>query len=539
MLHYNSDTDNKSTLGFDDDHSGIDIDSDGTTEFKLSVIKNAGILGNDIPDGGDMSRCADPKDRGRIKGARVMAKQMIKGAEDKPQMFWKLFETVYSGVRFNSWKQTYEVGGEGVSWDSLMCRFEDVVCSRKGSEAFLKSRRRDFENRVGFNPVKEMLESYHKQFAEVWVHPGTDPKTLKISSDTMVKDRYGNPLFLDLTDPDSLERLCSRGFILVNDFKPFPQWDELASILFGTKDPLHQKMIEVFLIGAAARAVKPGEKLDTILVLKSDQGLAKTSFFKAIGGEYFVSIEDVTSVETTRLLQKGWIGELGELEGITRKSDVESLKHWATKEEDHLRVMHTEDIPVRPRHIAFGGTCNSEEILKDTTGNRRFTIIPVTQSIPLDWFGQHRAHILATAYHKYQEHIKAGTPWWFTKEWEAKSEAQNANFMEKSQYEDSLVMLLASLESKHIREGSAGNILGIGFTLPDIMEGVGIPLGAQKTGRQDAKIAKLLEGLGYQKKKTRVLGLNTPITQWTKPEVNKDNVKHLGRQEIIDISRTL
>ncbi|MDZ8066106.1 MAG: VapE family protein [Nostoc sp. DedQUE08] len=503
----------------DDDHSGIDIDSDGTTEFKLNIIKKAGILGTDIPSGADMSRCADPKDKNRVSGARKMAKQMIKGAEDKPQMFWKLFEAVYSGVRFNSWKQTYEVGGEAVSWDSIMCRFEDAVCSRKGSEAFLKSRRRDFESRVGFNPVKEMLDGYHKQFTQ-WVE--LEEVATEDDNSGFVETKAGD-------------------IIKWNEqvFTPFPQWDELAFILFGTKDPLHQKMIEVFLIGAAARAVEPGGKLDTILVLKSDQGLAKTSFFKALGGEYFVSIEDVTSVETTRLLQKGWIGELGELEGITRKSDVESLKHWATKEEDHLRVMHTEDIPVRPRHIAFGGTCNSEEILKDTTGNRRFTIIPVTQAIPLDWFRQHRAHILATAYHKYQEHIKVDTPWWFTKEWEIKSEAQNINFMEKSQYEDTLVLLLASLESKFTRNGSLGNVEGIGFTLPDIMEGLGIPLGAQKLGRQDAKISKLLEGLGYQKKKTRVFGLSTPITQWAKPEVAKDGIKHMTKQQILEIKQTL
>ena len=512
MSNHNSFNDTKSSISSFDEDNGIDIDSDGTTEFKLHIIKKAGILGVDVPAGADMSRCADPKDKNRVSGGRRMAKQMIKGAEDKPQMFWKLFETVYSGIRFNSWKQTYEVGGEAVSWDSLMCRFEDAVCSRKGSEAFLKSRRRDFEAHRGFNPVKEMLEAFHRQFTSFVVDDGDYDKR----EWGAFGFQAGQPVF-----------------------EEFPQWDELAFILFGTKDPLHQKMIEVFLIGAVARAVKPGEKLDTILVLKSDQGLAKTSFFKALGGEYFVSIEDVTSVETTRLLQKGWIGELGELEGITRKSDVESLKHWATKEEDHLRVMHTEDIPVRPRHIAFGGTCNSEEILKDTIGNRRFTIIPVTQAIPLDWFRQHRAHILATAYHKYQAHIKANTPWWFTKEWEAQSEAQNANFMEKSQYEDALVFLLASLESKFIRSNSQGNIEGIGFTLPDIMEGLGIPLGAQKLGRQDAKIGKLLEGLGYQKKKTRVLGLSNSITQWAKPEVAKDGIKHLTKQQILEIKQTL
>lgn len=158
MSDYN--TDNNIQSSFDDEHDGIDLDTDGTTEFKLGVVRKAGILRAVNPSGGDKSRDYDPKAKGAINGARQMAKQMIKGAEDKPQMFWKLFEAVYSGVRFNSWKQTYEVDGEAVTWDSLMCRFEDVVCSRKGSEAFLKSRRRDFEARIGFNPVKEMLEDY-------------------------------------------------------------------------------------------------------------------------------------------------------------------------------------------------------------------------------------------------------------------------------------------------------------------------------------------------------------------------------------------
>ncbi|ACC79500.1 virulence-associated E family protein [Nostoc punctiforme] len=505
------------------DHYGVNIDSDGTTEFKLNVVKNAGVLRTVTPLGGDKSRGADPKAKNEINGGRQMAKQMIKGAEDKPQMFWKLFEAVYSDVRFNSWKQEYEVGGERVEWDSLMCRFEDVVCSRKGSEAFLKSRRRDFESRKGFNPMKEILEEYHKDFV----------KPVAMEEVATEDEEIG---FIEVKKGD-IRRWDEQVFT------PFPQWDELSSLLFGTSDPLHQKMLEVFLIGAASRAVNPGKKLDTILVLKSDQGLAKTSFFRALGGEYFVSIDEIESVETTRLLQKGWIGELGELEGITSKADVNALKNWATKEEDPLRRMNTEDIPFRPRHIAFGGTCNSEEILKDTTGNRRFNIIPVTKEIPLDWFRQHRAHILAAAYHKYNEYIKAGIPWWFTKEWEAKSEAQNTNFMEKSQYEDSLTILVASLEGKYSRRDAEGQpikeVEGIGFTLPDIMEGLGIHLGAQKQGRLDTKIGKLLESLGYQKKKTRVLGLSTPITQWAKADVPRDKVNHLTKSQIIEISRTL
>ncbi len=495
---YSSDTDTQSSFdGFDDDDA---LKADRV----LNMLRSTDIL--ELPNNIKGSSRFDNKDYHDQMKAKRAAVRFIENAKDRPQAFWQVFEAVYGWVRYDEWLQHYHLFGAAVSFNKLMCRLEDVLeISRKGQSEFLSSRRRDFQEKKAFNPVKEYLQKVALK------HPATnendDGAVMSTEEWEASLDETGEPCI-----PVTPQLM--------------PEWGQLAQVLFGVTDELSQKMLECWLRGAVARAIDPGCKMDNVLILKSAQGKAKTQFFEILGGDYFIQSSDPTSVETTRLLQKGWICELGELEGITRKADVELFKHFITKRKDDLRVMHTEDIPERPRHVVFGGTCNSNEILKDTTGNRRFMVVPVIQKIPSKWLQENRDRIWASAYHSYTFHVNNKLEWWFTDELVEQSEERNQEYMERSQYEDRLAMLVAFLENRWIRQ----DIDGIGFTLPDLMEsGLGVAIKDQKTGRQDVKIAKLLEEMGYQKKKSRVLGVS--IQQWKKPGAN--NVSHLTQKELL------
>ena len=66
-----------------------------------------------------------------------------------------------------------------------------------------------------------------------------------------------------------------------NDSNIYPvNIDSVATDFLGTNDPLYDKMLKAFLIGAVSRAAERGCKFDNMLVLKGPQGIFKSSFLK-------------------------------------------------------------------------------------------------------------------------------------------------------------------------------------------------------------------------------------------------------------------
>jgi predicted P-loop ATPase len=72
-----------------------------------------------------------------------------------------------------------------------------------------------------------------------------------------------------------------------------------------------------------------------------------------------------------------WIVELGELESTFKKSDIDMLKAFVTKKTDELRLPYDRASTTYQRRTAFYASVNAREFLTDTSGNRRFWVIPV------------------------------------------------------------------------------------------------------------------------------------------------------------------
>lgn len=192
-----------------------------------------------------------------------------------------------------------------------------------------------------------------------------------------------------------------------------PSWDGVCRIdsLIGTvlkigrgQDPqLATSLLRKWFISAVARAMKPGCKCDTALVLVGDQGLKKSMFFEMLAGPWFGdSRMDIENKDSVLQLHATWIYEWGEIEEITGRKQADTVKKFLSVRRDLLRPPYARGVDFYPRACVIVGTTNNPEFLNDPTGDRRFWIIELAEEtdikLLLEWRDALWAEALA-AYH--------------------------------------------------------------------------------------------------------------------------------------------
>lgn len=212
--------------------------------------------------------------------------------------------------------------------------------------------------------------------------------------------------------------------------------DELLIKYFGAEDNLYTReaMIKM-LVGAVARVFKPGCKFDLVLTIVSQQqGTGKSSFFKALGREWFSdTFMTVQGKEALEQIQGAWIIEMAELSGI-RKAEVEAVKHFISKQEDMFRPAYARTAETYLRQCVFVATTNQSSFLKDSSGNRRFMPIDIhslklTSNPELKAFLENKEEIdqiWAEAVHLF----KKGEPLYLSKEAENLAEIEQKRHSE-------------------------------------------------------------------------------------------------------------
>lgn len=156
-------------------------------------------------------------------------------------------------------------------------------------------------------------------------------------------------------------------------------WDgkERLETLFitylGAEDSLYTRAVtRAALIGAVARIMSPGCKHDHMLVLVGPQGCRKSTTLAKLGREWFSdSLFTMQGKDAYEQLQGYWIIELGEM-AAARKSEVEQIKSFISKQSDNYRAAYARRTQDHPRQCAFFGSTNDDEFLRDATGARRF-----------------------------------------------------------------------------------------------------------------------------------------------------------------------
>ena len=187
--------------------------------------------------------------------------------------------------------------------------------------------------------------------------------------------------------------------------------DTAAARILGARGPLAARMFRMFMISAVARALDPGCKVDTLMVLLGDQGLKKSSLLRGLAGpEWFTdSHVDLTSKDAFIQFAHAWIIEWAEIERIMQRHDSAFTKSLIPSREDKYRAPYGRGITTAPRSCIFVGTTNQRQFLSDETGDRRYWCIEVTRTIELDAVAAERDHLWAEAVAAYL----AGEKWWF------------------------------------------------------------------------------------------------------------------------------
>lgn len=163
------------------------------------------------------------------------------------------------------------------------------------------------------------------------------------------------------------------------DWDGTPRVDTLLIRYFGAQDCTYtREAIRKTLVGAVARVFNPGCKFDLVLTLISPtQGTGKSSFFKALGRKWFSdTFLTVQGKDSFEQLQGTWIMEMAELAGL-KKADIESIKHFISKQEDTFRPAYARVAETFPRQCVFVATTNENTFLRDPSGNRRFMPVDI------------------------------------------------------------------------------------------------------------------------------------------------------------------
>lgn len=175
-----------------------------------------------------------------------------------------------------------------------------------------------------------------------------------------------------------------------------------------------------FLIAAISRALVPGSKVHTALILETPNQMAgKSSVVGALGGKFYNDTPfDISSKDSDRLLAKYWFIELAELTSIVKK-DPEQVKNFLSRCDGDNRAAYARTHAVLKRRCVFIGTTNEGEYLKDDTGNRRFWTVRCGPKIDHDGLEAVRDQLFAEAKVRYM----AGEKWYLSPGTEAYTQA--------------------------------------------------------------------------------------------------------------------
>jgi hypothetical protein len=321
---------------------------------------------------------------------------------------------------------------------------------------------------------------------------------------------------------DAVTQLC-----LEHTFHPIRQmldaltWDGIPRVddwlvqYMGAEDtPLNRAIGRILLIAAVRRVREPGVKFDTIIVLEGKQGTGKSTALRILAGPGNHSDNELLTLDTKaqmEAMEGVWIYELSEMSGL-KKSEVERMKAFASRDVDRARMSYGRFSEARGRQTIFVGTTNEHKYLKDRTGNRRFLPIK-TGAIDLEALRRDRDQLWAEAAKLEAEGESIGLP----QELWAVAAAEQEERLEDDPWQEKLATVRGRAVGDEVRT----------YTADLLSEVLGIPVERQHNGHAK-RVTALMRELGWEPDKFKVAGKTMRGFCRPKPEGHVDDNSPIG-----------
>jgi predicted P-loop ATPase len=244
----------------------------------------------------------------------------------------------------------------------------------------------------------------------------------------------------------------------------------------------------LFLKQAVARAVNPGCKADTVIVLEGKQGIGKSTGLRALfSSEWFKdSMPPMGSKDASDYIVGAWCIELAEM-AFQGKAKIEQQKAFISRQEEKYRPAYKRNEIIYLRRCVFIATTNRDDWALDETGNRRFLPVKTTK-IDVAGLKRDRDAIWAAAYAEYQREPK----WWLTEKHVLYAAQQTKLRQESDIWVELIQQKLSSMSEVSIKEALAKCFPSIGVD--------GDLLDPQKITQNDQRrMSKCLVAAGWEK----------------------------------------
>lgn len=277
-----------------------------------------------------------------------------------------------------------------------------------------------------------------------------------------------------------------RRFHPVRQYLDGVQWDQRERLPTWLHDYLGAQANEYtravgmkYLVGAVARVMHPGCKMDNVLILEGEQGRWKSTALSVLAGEWFMDTPFTLGDKDAYLALRGkLIVEMAELDAMSR-AESSRQKAFFSSSSDTFRAPYQAWARTVPRQCVFAGTVNHGTYLRDTTGNRRYWPVKVTHA-ELDGLRDDRDQIWAEAFHRWQQGVK----WWLQQDERAIFEQEQELRYVGDALEDKLLSHLAGQTET---------------TMERVLE-EGLKLDVSKwTRAEQSRVGEVLQKLGWDK----------------------------------------
>jgi predicted P-loop ATPase len=289
----------------------------------------------------------------------------------------------------------------------------------------------------------------------------------------------------------------------VEDWLTGLKWDgaerlnKLCETVGLEDDEYTRRCVRRWMIGAVARAMRPGCEMQNMLILHGDQGKGKSAFFKRLAVRpewYSESHVDMASKDGQLQLLGPWIVEVGELTGMS-KSDVEKVKLFISEASSKFRAPYEAKAQSYPRRVVMCGTINGDEFLRDGTGSRRFWSVGVREEGDLSLKAV-TAELVEQLWAEAVVAYKSGERWWDVEDEVRLTNKRNEEHFQGTALDEQVKSILADVK-------------GLGTTSSDVLLKLvrdhHAPLGTRR-----ADVGAAMKRLGWVSTRIRPAGRDGP-----------------------------